>query len=94
MGNLVGYFRNSWADVVKMCVGGVATSGFAGTGPVRRRERRGRSMQEEEGHEESWAYPDVIILNGTEYSNEHRNDLVYRDARGNVFDLELLRGYR
>ena len=38
----------------------------------------------------AWVYPDVVTWNGTEYTDEHRNDLVYRDSTGNVLDLRLL----
>ena len=43
------------------------------------------------GNEPSdWVYPDVIIYNKTEYTDNRRNDKVYKDSMGNVFDLKLL----
>ena len=38
----------------------------------------------------AWVYPDVILYRGTEYTDHQRNDKVYKDSAGNVFDLNLL----
>ena len=35
-------------------------------------------------------YPDTITYNGTKYTDSHRNDRVYKDSAGNVFELNLL----
>ena len=40
--------------------------------------------------EPKWVYPDTIVYNGTEFTNNHRNDSVYRDSRGIMLDLNLL----
>ena len=78
--NLMGYFRNTFAEVVKMCVGGNVFSPRRGDGMV---GRRGLG---------SWAYPDTIIFDEIEYTDEHRSDLVYKDATGSVLDLNQLAG--
>ena len=80
----MGAFRNTWAEIVKMCIGGVFSISRI---PPARKRRRVRSEEEE-----AWAYPDVILYNGTEYSDGHRGDRVYKDDGGHVLDLELLNG--
>ena len=37
-----------------------------------------------------WAYPDIIVVNGTNFTDERRGDLIYRDGMGNVLDLTRL----
>ena len=78
--NLMGYFRNTFAEVAKMCVGGNVIS-----------PRRADRMVERRGLG-SWAYPDTIIFNGTEYTDEYRSDLVYKDTGGSLLDLNQLAG--
>ena len=39
-----------------------------------------------------WVYPDVITVNGTNYTDEWRGDMVYRDKNGNMLDLKVLEG--
>ena len=39
----------------------------------------------------SWVYPDVLEVNGTNYTDERRGDMVYRDLAGRKLDLNLLR---
>ena len=40
------------------------------------------------GGTEEWGYPDIISWNGTNYTDERRNDLIYRDDRDNMLDLK------
>ena len=42
------------------------------------------------GGQPKWGYPDVVIVNGTNYTDGRRGDLVYRDENGVVLDLNLL----
>ena len=35
----------------------------------------------------SWRYPELVVVNGSDYSDAGRGDLVYTDAKGNVLDL-------
>ena len=67
----------------------------------RRRWSRSRSRRGDDGASSSdpgvhvhkvlkkrrWAYPDIIVVNGTNYTDGRRGDLIYRDGRGNVLDL-------
>ena len=34
-----------------------------------------------------WRYPELVVVNGSEYSDAGRGDLTYADAKGNVLDL-------
>ena len=53
--------------------------------------RIGRRTTSTASNESSkWVYPDIIMYNGTVYSDSRRNDKVYKDSMGNVFDLKLL----
>ncbi|MCJ1235409.1 hypothetical protein MMC14_003377 [Varicellaria rhodocarpa] len=53
--------------------------------------RRGRRTTSATSNKSSkWVYPDIIMYNGTEYNDFRRNDKVYKDSMGNVFDLNLL----
>ncbi|MCJ1240016.1 hypothetical protein MMC14_008016 [Varicellaria rhodocarpa] len=40
--------------------------------------------------EPNWAYPDVIVVGKTNYTDERRGDLMYRDEVGNVLNLTRL----
>ena len=35
----------------------------------------------------TWRYPELVVVNGSEYSDAGRGDLRYADAKGNVLDL-------
>ena len=37
-----------------------------------------------------WRYPELVVVNGSEYSDRGRGDLVYADAMGNTLDLTQL----
>ncbi|MCJ1242264.1 hypothetical protein MMC14_010271 [Varicellaria rhodocarpa] len=39
----------------------------------------------------TWSYPNVINVNGTNYTSQHRHDLVYRDSAGTLLDLATIR---
>ena len=42
------------------------------------------------GIEATWGYPDIVSVNGTNYTDGRRGDLVYRNEEGNVLDLDTL----
>lgn len=37
-----------------------------------------------------WGYPDIVTVNGTNYTDGRRGDLAYRDAAGTLLNLTLL----
>jgi len=39
-----------------------------------------------------WRYPDFIMVNGTNYTDDGRGDLVYRNETGVILDLDRLGG--
>lgn len=39
-----------------------------------------------------WRYPDFIMVNGTNYTDDGRGDLVYRNETGVILDLDTLGG--
>ena len=41
--------------------------------------------------EPNWMYPDIIVINGTNFTDGRRGDLIYRDGVGNVLNLTQLR---
>ena len=38
-----------------------------------------------------WAFPDIVVVNGTNFTDGRRGDLMYRDEMGRVLNLTLLR---
>ena len=58
---------------------------------MRLHNRNGRELAETGAVvEPTWGYPDMITVNGTNYTDEKRNDLIYRDTAGNMLNLTLL----
>ena len=39
-----------------------------------------------------WKYADLIVVNGTNYTDDDRGDLIYRSDDGAVLNLDLLKG--
>ena len=37
-----------------------------------------------------WAYPDIIVIGKTNFTDERRGDLIYRDEAGNMLNLTRL----
>ncbi|MCJ1241317.1 hypothetical protein MMC14_009321 [Varicellaria rhodocarpa] len=59
---------------------------------VDRRDRK-RAMNADAASSSATAggvYPDIIMYNGTKYTDDRQNDLLYKDSAGNIFDLKLL----
>ena len=64
-----------------------ALAGFC----MKLRNRSSRELAETDAAiEPMWGYPDIITVNGTNYTDEKRNDLVYRDSAGNKLALKLM----
>lgn len=57
------------------------------------RERRSVSVEAGDGvvKKPTWVYPDILEVNGTNYTDGRRGDMVYRDLVGRKLDLNLLR---
>ena len=75
---------NAMTDITSMC----KNLFTRGNSMVSRRDRRAPNVAKK-GFSR-WVYPDIIMYNGTKFSDDHRNDKIYRDWKGNVFDLKLL----
>ena len=71
------------------------TRAFPGT---RKRKRMGDSKglpgitKKSKMPERKWAWPDVVVVGKTNFSDDGRGDLVYRDGIGNVLNLTALYG--
>ena len=51
-------------------------------------KRDGRESAEEDTTiQPTWGYPNIITVNGTNYTDDKRNDLIYRDLAGNILNL-------
>ncbi|KAI9749481.1 MAG: hypothetical protein M1835_001540 [Candelina submexicana] len=76
----------SWASLIDPSL----TASLGGTSK-KQKMRRGARIEERDNEADTQeVYPDVITVRGVEYSDEKRGDLVYRDAKGNVLELDEL----
>ena len=47
----------------------------------------------EPGEENDWVYPDIVQVNGTNYTDGRRGNLEYRNGEGgSILSLDVLRG--
>ncbi|MCJ1232666.1 hypothetical protein MMC14_000619 [Varicellaria rhodocarpa] len=54
-------------------------------------KRSGRELLEEDAViQPTWGYPDIITVEGINYTDHKRNDLMYRDPAGNELNLTYL----
>ena len=51
----------------------------------------GSGSRETESVQPTWGYPNVVSVNGTNYTSQHRHSLVYRDSAGTLLDLTNIR---
>ena len=40
--------------------------------------------------EPTWGYPDIIQINGTNYTDSRRGDMIYRNSDGMILDLNMI----
>ena len=85
-----------WPLMAALCMGmkwGV-TRAFPGS---RKRKRRGDIEEPpfvaKEGKELEPMWPDMAVIGNSNFSDEGRGDLMYRDGVGNVMNLTGLHGY-
>ena len=80
---------NDLPDVVLMCTNS-STSGDQVDAISRVDRKRADADVASDDEPPAWVYPDIIMYRGTEYTDDQRNDKVYKDSAGNIFDLNLL----